>query len=435
MDALSPTDRSVHTGIITKPDSLIGGSDNEKFFANLAQNHEVEFRLGWHVLKNLDTEKGSASLMNRNLEEEEFFSKNIWRRLPAHLLGIANLKPRLSNVLMKHIASELPSVLKEIDSKRGISRKELEKMGQRRASRDEQQQYLVTVSMEFQSLMKASIDGVYNNPFFTDAQSDRGYCQRLRAVIQNSNQQFAKDLLTHGHYRHIVERHIEYVDGSDSEESTRISRNEFITHIQNLMFRTRGRELPGTFSPMIVEDLFREQCRPWEGILKGHVDTVSAAARKLLNLVCEHIADDKTSQFIMRDIVEPALESITRTLQSKADELLEPHKNGHPITYNHYFTETLQKVRDERRMDEVRRALVDWLDVDEDELDTGSTRLSGNFNLRELMKALASRSEPDMDRFAASEALDCMEAYYKVSSVQSHEYCTAEPTHENCRSH
>lgn len=91
IDVLSPTDPSVYTGIITKPDSLIGGSDNEKFFANLAQNNEVEFRLGWHVLKNLDTEKGSASLMNRNLEEEDFFSKNIWRRIPAHLLGIANL--------------------------------------------------------------------------------------------------------------------------------------------------------------------------------------------------------------------------------------------------------------------------------------------------------------------------------------------------------
>lgn len=358
-------------------------------------------------------------MTKRNLEEQDFFSRNIWRHTPADLLGVSKLRPRLSTVLTEHIASELPSLLNEITLELGDCRQELEKMGQRRANKDEQQQYLVTVSMKFQSLIKASIDGVYNDSFFEDAQSDRGYCQRLRAVIQNSNQQFARNLLAHGHYRHIIEPRIEYVDGSDLGKSIQIARDEFITYIQNLMFRTRGRELPGTFSPMIVEDLFREQCRPWEEILSGHVDTVAAAARKLLNLVCEHIADDTTSQFIMREIVEPALDSIARTLQSKADELLEPHKNGHPITYNHYFTETLQKVRDERRMDEVRSTLAHWLDKDENELDTMTCKLQGTFNVRGLMNALASRTEPDMDRFAASEALDCMEAYYKVSIAQT----------------
>ena len=103
MNASPPTDPSVHTGIVTKPDSLVSGSVNEKFFASLPQNKEIEFRLGWHVLKNPDSEKGSFSLTRRNLEEEEFFSKNIWQDLPAHLLGVANLRPRLSDVLTKQL--------------------------------------------------------------------------------------------------------------------------------------------------------------------------------------------------------------------------------------------------------------------------------------------------------------------------------------------
>jgi GTP-binding protein EngB required for normal cell division len=37
-------------GLITKPDTLDEGSDSEKFFAELAQNKDVEFRLGWHVV-------------------------------------------------------------------------------------------------------------------------------------------------------------------------------------------------------------------------------------------------------------------------------------------------------------------------------------------------------------------------------------------------
>lgn len=414
-----PTDHPAYTGIITKPDTLISGSESENFFASLAQNKEVEFRLGWHVLKNLDSEKGSFSLARRDLDEKEFFSKNIWQRLPRHLVGIANLRPRLSNVLTKQISSELPSLVEEIASKLRDCRGNLDKMGQRRATKDEQQQYLVTVSMKFQSLTKASVDGVYNNSFFAEPQFDRGYCQRLRAVIQNSNQRFARTLLDRGHYRYIDWLPRDDEDRSQLEVGGPLTRDEFITHIQNLMFRTRGRELPGTFSPMIVEDLFREQCQPWEQILASHVGTVAAAARKPLDLVCEHIADSTTSQHIIREIVEPALESITEALQTKADQLLEPHKNGHPITYNHYFTETLQKVRDDRRMVEVRSALSRWLHKDESDIDTGSIRLSGNYDLRELTKALTSRSELDMDRFAASEALDCMEAYYKVSITQT----------------
>jgi len=39
-------------GVITKPDELPAGSDSEKQYFELAENKDVHFRLGWHVLKN-----------------------------------------------------------------------------------------------------------------------------------------------------------------------------------------------------------------------------------------------------------------------------------------------------------------------------------------------------------------------------------------------
>lgn len=39
-------------GIITKPDTLDAGSEAEAQFVELAENENVYFRLGWHVLKN-----------------------------------------------------------------------------------------------------------------------------------------------------------------------------------------------------------------------------------------------------------------------------------------------------------------------------------------------------------------------------------------------
>lgn len=412
-----PTNPSVSSGIITKPDSLIPGSKNEKYFASLAQNMEVEFRLGWHVLKNLDSDKDSFSLTKRNLEEDRYFSKSIWPSLPSHLLGIYNLKPRLSNILMEQISTELPSLVEEIASKLENCHKNLEIMGPRRETRDEQQKYLLEVSMKFQSLIKAAIDGVYNDAFFEHAQSNLGYSQRLRAVIQNTNQQFANHISAYGSHRYIVEFEVEDFDEADADRVP-VTRDTFVTHIKTLIFRTRGRELPGTFSPMVVEDLFREQCRPWNKILCGHVEMVADAARKLLSLVCEHIADEKTGQCVLREIVEPAIKRIMKALKLKADELLEPHKYWHPITYNHYLTETLQKIRGERHMAQARKTLASRLGVTEDAMTSTNYPVKANVNLRALLEAVTSLDEPDMDRSAASDALDCLEAYYKVGTIR-----------------
>lgn len=58
-------------GVITKPDTLIPGSESEALYVSLARNQDVEFRLGWHVMKNMDSELGSWSLAERDIKEEE----------------------------------------------------------------------------------------------------------------------------------------------------------------------------------------------------------------------------------------------------------------------------------------------------------------------------------------------------------------------------
>jgi len=47
---LGATDRTL--GVITKPDTLVAGSENEKNWIELAQNKDVYFGLGWHMLRN-----------------------------------------------------------------------------------------------------------------------------------------------------------------------------------------------------------------------------------------------------------------------------------------------------------------------------------------------------------------------------------------------
>lgn len=394
--------------VITKPNTLIAGSESEALYVSLAGNQDVEFRLGWHVLKNMDSETGEWSLADRNIKEEEFFSQGIWEDMSWSLLGVNKLRSRLSKILLGQIAAELPSLIDEIGVKSSACRSRLDKLGDPRATLAEQQLYLFQLSQAFQSLVKAAVDGTYNDPFFDDAKSGPGYQKRIRAMIQNLNLDFADNIARRGHCREVT----------DSKDTSRISkdvipitRDKFIDHIQHLMKRTKGRELPGTFNPMIVSDLFLEQSTPWEAIARSHVDKVWKAAKEFLGHAAAYVADATTSKALFQKIFEPAVNHLLETLNEKTIEMLTPHQKSHPITYNHYFTETLQKLRNERNQNEYSKIVKQFFGVSS--LET-SHYCRSNHDLYQLVTALVQRTEPDMNRFACSEALDCMEAYYKV---------------------
>ncbi|CAF9942508.1 hypothetical protein IMSHALPRED_003852 [Imshaugia aleurites] len=396
-------------GVITKPDTLIAGSESEAMYVSLARNQDVEFRLGWHVLKNMDSETGEWSLADRGVKQEEFFSQGIWEDMSRSLLGVDTLRSRLSKVLLGQIAAELPSLIDEIDIKSSACRNRLDKLGDPRATLTEQQLYLFQLSQSFQSLVKAAVDGTYNDPFFGDAKSELGYQKRIRAVMQNLNLDFADNISRRGHCRKVTEsKNTSHI----SKDVIPISRDKFIDHIQHLMKRTKGRELPGTFNPMIVSDLFLEQSVPWEAIARSHVDKVWKAAKEFLGHAAAYVADATTSKALFQKIFEPALNQLLGTLNEKTTELLTPHQRSHPITYNHYFTETLQKLRNERNHDEYSEIVKRFFGVSSLETPYYVDR---NHDLCQLVSDLVQYTEPDMNRFACSEALDCMEAYHKVA--------------------
>lgn len=379
-------------------------------YVSLARNQDVEFRLGWHVLKNMDSELGQWSLMDRDINEEAFFLKGIWHDLSRSLVGVNKLRDRLSKVLLGQIAAELPSLIDEIEIKSNTCQSRLDKLGEPRATLDEQRRYLLHISQSFQSLVKASIDGTYNDPFFGNAESEIGYQKRIRAVVQNLNLDFADKIAKQGHRREIT-------TSEDTNQVSRgvipITRDKFLDLVQHLMRRTKGRELPGTFNPMIVADLFLDQSSSWEAIAKSHIDKVWKAAKEFLSLAAVYIADDATSRALFQKVFEPALDLLLASLSVKTAELLTPHQKSHPITYNHYFTETLQKVRNERRKNEFSRIVKSFFGVSSLEQNFYASQKAKD--LSQLVTALVQSTEPDMNRFACSEALDCMEAYYKVA--------------------
>ncbi|KAK6591816.1 dynamin family protein [Botrytis cinerea] len=320
-------------GVITKPDTLVAGAESENHYATLAKNQDVKFSLGWHVLKNMDSEIGTWPLSHRDSEEEEFFSKGIWKEFPATSLGIGHLRKRLSDVLLRQIVGELPGMIEEIQTEFENSTKQLEALGEPRISLKQQH-------------------GTYDDPFFGDAESEIGYQKRLRAVVQNLNLSFANTINNKGHRYYITDNAPKKKkdDDSDDESNTTISitKDQFIDKIEDLMKRTRGRELPGSFNSLIINDLFRLQSTPWEAITQKHVGEVLSKTRTFIKTLSSSVADPSTSEALFSRILEPALDGLSKNLQSKVAELLKPHQQGHPITYSEDPDLSLSSARQQR---------------------------------------------------------------------------------------
>ncbi len=192
-------------GLITKPDTLPPGSDSEADFINLASNDNIEFRLGWHIVKNRDYSSHNSSTEERDQSERQFFSEGVWKGLPRDMVGVEALRRRLGKILLDQIKRYLPSLMKDIQLQIELSESKLERLGDSRTTAEEQRQFLLKLSQSFQRLCKAAIDGSYDDHFFGDPSSDEEYCKRLRAVVQNLNLAFSEQMRKKGHRRTICD--------------------------------------------------------------------------------------------------------------------------------------------------------------------------------------------------------------------------------------
>lgn len=406
-------------GIITKPDTLSAGSESEMSFLSLAKNEEVYFDLGWHVLKNMDSEKGPGLLYQRNAEETIFFRENVWNDLPSSMLGIQELRTRLSDVLLRQIAAELPSLISEIDNGYATSCQQLESFGVPRSTPDEQRKYLLHISQDFQALVKAAVSGTYADPFFEKADSAKGQQQRIRAVIQNLNQEFADDLTKNGHYRTFTksdETSTALKDNTDSP--VRVSRDEFLGHIKLLMHRTKSRELPGNFNSMVVADIFLEQSTPWGRIVGHYVQRAWEAAQEFLGLVVRYVADSTVHEGIIREVLEPSMKALLVSIKDKTSQLLSPHQHIHPITYNKDYSQVVHgDIGYLERKTRYTQVIQEFFAVTD--IQVQSHIGSRSYYLGKLVESLARYDDYDIERSAASVALDCMTAYYNVSQPRN----------------
>ncbi|RMZ71036.1 dynamin family [Pyrenophora seminiperda CCB06] len=415
-------------GVITKPDYLREGSDNELSWIELAQNKDIYLERGWHMLKNRADDQMKFSFEQRNADEDLFFSKGRYADLPRECVGISSLRERLSKVLLNHLIKELPKLKAEMVSKLQVTVDEIEKLGEKRDTNQEQRMALMKISVKINDILKSATKGYYESEFFGSVDMEAGVdstenIRRFRAVVQHLNMSFANDMRLRGHkftfeagpgdeqqeIKDDAKAQRELDELEEHETPTFLPVPELLTReaavnwVKKILERSRGYELPGTFQPVLISQLFWEQSGPWEQLAFQHVAKVAQACTDFVATVLGATAPAEFQGRLNTINVEAALSNALADAKTELKKLLND-KARHPSTYSHYFTTTIQNIRQRKHQSlmesasKVAGSIVDSvIHVTPDDLAS------------QLNKAI----EPDMDVFSSQEALDTQRAYYK----------------------
>ncbi|KAJ6780548.1 hypothetical protein PWT90_06636 [Aphanocladium album] len=395
-------------GVITKPDALHAASESEQSFLSLARNHEVPFRLGWHVLRNRDTEREAWTLDERDAQEAHFFSSGAWATLAPECRGIASLRARLSKVLVQRISRELPNLVKEIDALSKKCQDSLDKLGKARTTSGEQRAYLIEISQAYQELIQNATTGTYTDPYFRESATSDGYENRLRAVLQNYNREFAKKITECGQRYEI---NTDKAKGAGARNDI-LTREQYIDKIVSTIEQHRGTELAGMYNPAIVTELFQELSMAWGDLAKLHVRKVCKATYQCLKRMVDHIADSAAAKTIFYGMFKPRLDAMEKNSLAKLSELLKPYQKSHPITYDQGFIKARETILQQR---EEARVIATLKDAFGDICMDGGTLVRATIDFQKLIQNLVPRQEFDADRSAAANVLDCVLAYYQTA--------------------
>ena len=416
-------------GIITKPDFLKEGSDNELSWIELAKNKDIYLERGWHMLKNREADQTHFSFEQRNQSEQSFFQKGRYRDLPREWVGIGSLRKRLSNVLLEHLITEVPALKDELSLKLDTTSNDIQKLGEKRSTTKEQEIVLMKISMRVNEIIGSAVRGHYESPFFRQININARVgtaenIRRLRATIQHLNIDFARKMRLNGHkysfaagpiepteQEEIPDDNEDISDPTDAVGSTsdskKLSPNEAIQWVKQILERSRGHELPGTFQPELISHLFWEQSRPWEKLAMAHVSRVAKACKAFVHVVLQDVAPPELCDRLIKLHIDPMLVKSSAAAIGELKKLLEDEAR-HPSTYNHYFTTTIQK----QRLDRYHK-LKSAVASSKEDVCVQSIGYRSYINPNKLEQAMTAHIELNMDTFSCKDALDAQRAYYK----------------------
>ncbi|EEQ29049.1 hypothetical protein McanMca71_000898 [Microsporum canis] len=362
-------------GIITKVDCL--GPDASiiaKIYDRVKQQNN-SLQLGWHLLRNIDSEglERPPRVTRDDIEELFFATVTPWRTLPPHSVGVGALRSRVRKILLAEVKRNLSVLTSDINIDLDTHRTLYEKLGSSNNTTVERRVYLARIGERFQSLTKAAIYGEYHDPYFRYRPTHS--IRRLRATISNWTEEFSQDMRKRGHSYDI------YDDDAQKESPPRlpdgpqpVTRREFMTGLEEFVKQSKGREVSGLMNAQVIGELFIRYSLRWKAIARAHVFQMWTKIRQFLSDLLHHIADAGVGEALIHKIFNIEMEKKLQKLQDKIDEIVSPFKKIIPIIVDPALKIRISQIR-----------------------------------------STANSAEASSTSSPHSEILDCMLAYYSVS--------------------
>ncbi|KFA79994.1 hypothetical protein S40288_10659, partial [Stachybotrys chartarum IBT 40288] len=364
-------------GIITKSDLI--NHEAIPIMARIFQNKgTIKLKLGFYLVKNPVHSPGqtSVSLGERSRLELEYFSSHPWSNVNLDLdrVGVEKLRSRLQTLLDVHIEKELPKVREDIKKILDATKSELKSLGVSRPTVAHARSFLTTLSMRFFSLAQAALEGSYHTvdyEFFMGEDKTR-----LRAQIQTLNTMFAATIRKEGNRappfvlpdegEHDEEAYEKLTEKADAEED------------EATVGSDKGQK--------------RAHKHSWADIAKDHIGKVTCLIQEWLSLALARLKSEAESSVRgkIKLLIQATLEEAKTMALIELDNLLADEKRG-PMTYNHYYTDNLQKLQADSQRTALNHAIK---------------------RLLSLHNVQKNQQGPDE---ACKEAYEQLQAYYKVA--------------------
>lgn len=375
-------------GVLTKPDAIQPGDEGRVI--DTAKNRITILNHGWFVVRNRSTEEvlKGVSFAERRANESRFFMRDPWRTLDNDRVGIPALEKFLRKLLFDHIRKEYPSLVHEINLLMERCFKDLEDLGPRRETSDEQRRTLIEIATNFQSTARDSLVGNY------DMDCLKQKSLRVRMHIQNLNEEFSEKVWKFGHTKSFKGKLCTAPESENVPTDPEEQALSIYDWIKDAYLQSRGAELPGMVNPGVVQLLFKMQTVKWEKLAANHIERVKKRVEEFnIDLLRRKCPDDTLRQKIWIRL-RPMFAAVYKRANEELNAILEDERGGILLTYNHYYAENLDSSRGKRILSVV----------------TQSTPGITDSKLVVVKKKNVSNEEQ-----AVNEIHDVLQSYYKVA--------------------
>ncbi|CAH0046282.1 unnamed protein product [Clonostachys solani] len=402
-------------GVLTKPDLVDDGAEGGVLNVMNGKSHRL--KLGWHLVRNLGQRELKVMPTSRGSLEDKFFkTKAPWNAIDKARVGVAALRIRLQKILTDHIRREFPKVKADIRKKLQEAEKALRVMGPKRQTAQEQSQFLTDIASEFQDLANSASRAQYvQSDFFGEVAR-----RRLATVAVNRGEIFAEIMTDMGHEFDFADEESdgddeneddgddeneddeddEDCDSSDedgcvapsfddesfgsgtSRKSTRLVTEDgdivdYVTEAEKIASprsddilewltgvhrKNRGFEL-GSFDCALLIMTMQHQARKWKALAKGYISDMIAIVHTLVLDLLHHVVPDKNLLGNLVSVLSEHLQAKYLRAMEQTDFLLRIELEGTPATYNHVFTEVLNKCRAERVKRQLESRVIEDADL------------------------------------------------------------------------